>query len=202
MAEVRRVRASWTGVAGSPYLSTWYFDNVIDQGDEIVTALRKFLTSLRPCFTLALSVTLEASHDILNVEDGHLIGSESAAPGAAITGTASGEPLPAQCQGVMKLTTGGIVNGRRVRGRFFVPSPTELVSDGSPITAFKDAINTAGSALVIDSTSTGPWVVYSRPLEADQIPPGSSLEPRAGSIHNVQTATAWTKFGIQRRRRD
>jgi len=202
MTEVRRVRAVWTGIAGSPYLSTWYFANEIDKGDEIVTALRKFLTSLKPCFYLGLSVNLEANHDILTAEDGKLLGSESSSPGAAIVGTGSGELLPPQCQGVMRLTTGGIVNGRRVRGRFFVPAPTELSSDGTPSTAFKDAINTAGSTLVVDSVATGPWVVYSRPLEADQIPQGSDLEPRAGSIHNVQTATAWSKFGIQRRRRD
>jgi hypothetical protein len=102
----------------------------------------------------------------------------------------------------MKLSTAGIVNGRRVRGRFFVPAPTELSSDGTPSATFKDAINTAGSTLVVDTVSTGQWVVFSRPLEADQIPQGSDLEPREGSIHVVQTATAWNKFGIQRRRRD
>jgi hypothetical protein len=202
VTEVRRVRGVWTGIAGSPYLSTWYFENEIGKSDQIVTALRKFLTTLRPCFYLGLSVNLEASHDILTAEDGKLLGSESSTPGAAITGTGSGELLPPQCQGVMKLSTAGIVNGRRVRGRFFVPAPTELSSDGTPSATFKDAINTAGSTLVVDTVSTGQWVVFSRPLEADQIPQGSDLEPREGSIHVVQTATAWNKFGIQRRRRD
>ena len=94
MTEVRRVRGVWTGIAGSPYLSTWYFENEIGKSDQIVTALRKFLTTLRPCFYLGLSVNLEASHDILTAEDGKLLGSESSTPGAAITGTGSGELLP------------------------------------------------------------------------------------------------------------
>src|SRR6188768_4427383 len=100
MAEVRRVRATWTGLAGTPYLSTWWFENETGQVGEIVTAVRKFLTSCRPAFSNGLSVNLEADQGIFNADTGDLIGVESASPGAAITGTASGEAqaLPSELQ--------------------------------------------------------------------------------------------------------
>ena len=202
MAEVRRVRATWTGLAGTPYLSTWWFESETGQVGEIVTAVRKFLTSCRPAFSNGLTVNLEADQGIFNADTGDLIGVESASPGAAITGTASGEVLPLQCQTVLKLATGGIVNNRRVRGRFFIPAPTELISDGTPLATLKGAVNAAAATLIVDSVATGAWVVYSRPIKAEDIKPGSDVVPRAGSIHNVQAATAWNKFGIQRRRRD
>ena len=202
MAEVRRIRATWTGIAGTPYLSTWHFENVVGKASEIVTATRKFLTTVAAQATNAISVTLEADQAIFDAATGDLIGMESTSPGAAINGGLAGDMLPPANQGVLRLATGGIVNNRRVRGRFYIPGMCEANSTGVPAAGLTTVFNTAGSTLIVDSVATGAWVVYSRPLKAEDIPAGSSLSPRAGSIHDVQAATGWNKWGVQRRRRD
>lgn len=203
MAEVRRVRAIWTGVAGTPYISTWWFENSIGSVGAIQSAVRTFLTALAPAISNTLSCTIEADQSVFNPANGDLIGVESQASGAVIPGTGSGTPLPPQDQFVLRLATGGIVNNRRVRGRFYVPGPT-VTADvaGAPSSASITTLNTAAASLITNTASAGKWSVYSRPITAAEIRPGSDAVARDGSIHTVQAASAWSKFGMQRRRRD
>lgn len=203
MAEVRRVRAIWTGVAGTPYISTWWFENSVGAVGTIQAAVRTFLTGLAPHITAGIQAAIEADQSIFNPATGDLIGVESQSGGAAIIGGGATPALPPADQYVLKLATGGIVNNRRVRGRFYVPGPlVSSSSAGVPTAAATTVLNTGAAALIVATASAGKWCVYSRPVKADDIPAGSDVEPRDGTIHTVQAATAWNKFGVQRRRRD
>lgn len=202
-SQVRRVRAKWSGLAGGPYLSTWYFLFELGDVTSVITNVRKFLTDLAPVFASQLSVSLEPDQMIFDEADGHLVGVESDNVGAAIVGTAGPDPLPMATQGVIRLTTGGIVNSRRVRGRFFVPGPVENNStNGVPVASYLTAINGAANTLRTTSAGGGDWCVYSRPLTEEMIPKDSDLEPRPGSAHSVEGVSGWSNWGVQRKRRD
>ena len=196
MAEIRRVRAVWTG-AGSPYLSTWYFQNDLGSASAAVTNVRAFLTTLAPRFVTGLRVDLEADQSIIDDQTGTLQSIETGVPGASIVGTNGGEPLPFQTQGVMRLTTDGIVAGRRVRGRFYVPGPSEADSNPVPLASYLTVLNNAGANLITATAAGGAWAVWSRPVVNSPTVPN-----RPGSSHPIKGSSGWSKWGIQRRRRD
>lgn len=203
MTDVRRMRAVWTGLPGSPYLSTWHFRATTGNPAVMVTAVRKFLTSLAAQCRTGISVTLEADQLIFNAEKGDVVGVESAPPGAAILGTAGGNALPFASQGVIKLATGGIVNNRRVRGRFYVPCPSDLAnSAGIPLSGYTSVLQGAADVLITDTSAAGKWAVWSRPFEPDPEVLKPQPAARDGSLHDIQAATTFSKWGVQRRRRD
>lgn len=200
MAALRRIRATWSGVPGTPYLSTWYFDATGSSAAGTVTAVRTFLTSLAPQIVTGLSATVDSEQFILDDQSGEITDVEVAVGGAAIAGSNGGEPLPYQTQGVLKLVTGGIVAGRRVRGRFYVPGPSEAVSNPTPLGTYNTVLQNACNALITATSASGPWSVWSRPVRATEADP--DVEERDGSTHHIVSGSPWSKWGIQRRRRD
>ena len=184
-----RVRTVFTGVTGSPWLSTLYFlpeavDATQADADAAVVKAGDFWDALRPQISSLVSFLSEPQVADLALS-GEQVGAFSTTPVGA-TGQAAGDPLPYATQGLMRLFTPSFINGRQVRGRAFIPGGVEAASTaGVPIGAYTTAANAAGTALL---GGVGPQLaVWSRTYAA------------ASAVASVST---WSQWAVLRSRRD
>jgi hypothetical protein len=132
-----------------------------------------------------VSWTSDATVLEIDVDTNKVVGSVGVTSVGA-TGTASGDTLPPAIQGLAMLRTGIYANGREVRGRLFLPGPTEGVNtSGAPNSTYTGAWQSALQTLANDSTNE--WVVYSRVHHVTPV------------VFSVQV---WGKWASLRKRRD
>ena len=172
------------GIVGGG-LSSFHFNEAEGTATQQVAAVNTFLDS---CATaLSNTITWETDPQVatLNTATGALEGLEAVTPQSG-GGSVSGDILPPATQGVLKLTTELISNGRLVQGRLFLPGAVEADStSGGPSLGYREIWDDAAAALIADA-NTG-WQVWAR---------------TAGTAAPVAQATVWTKWGVLRSRRD
>lgn len=188
-----RVRTVFTGVAGTPWYSNLFFANdgggdVSDDAHAGVVALWDGLKG-----SMATPITWVVESDVTQIDEsnGQITG---ITPVANITGAATGsaEMLPAALQALVRIQTETFVNGRRLRGRVFVPGLTDAANDdGRVLAATVAGLNTAFNTLKVTSTRALPWCVWHRPRNGN-----------AGSLALVSNVSTWTEFAVLRSRRD
>lgn len=186
-----------TGVAGSPWYSNIYFANdaQADLAAGETTKVATFWDSLRSHMVSGCTITVETEIPMIDEHDGKMIGVHVGA-GATLTGTGVGERLPGQVQALGQLFTAGFVNGRKVRGRIFIPGVLEGDSqNGVPSVTANNAFATALTAL---RTGTPSLTIWSRPVKTAS--PGSPI--RDGSHWNVNGSAVWSQWATMRSRRD
>jgi len=116
---------------------------------------------------MTTSVRLDFDPVCIAVNDstGVLTGAFTGTTPGSVTGTVATDGLPRQTQGLCRLGTSSVVNGRRLRGRLFLPNPAEADNDfaGAPSSAYTSAVATSfGSILSPGATASAP-VVWHRP---------------------------------------
>ena len=187
MPFIARIRSITTGVAGSPFYTNMYFESTpgSDVPQDWITAVVAFWDDLDLYVSSLLDVVVEGDIAVIDTATGQQTTAYSATPGGH-SFSDSGEILPLATQGLIRWETSGFSNGRRIRGRTFVPGPTETRSDaGAPNGAYQTALASAASQLV--ATAPTPLMVWS--------PTGLTAEPVDGS-------SAWSKWAVLRSRRD
>jgi len=91
-------------------------------------------------------------------------------------GTAAGDPLPQQTQGLINWHTLSFVAGREIRGRTFIPGPSESDSSaGIPTAAYQLILQNAANALVAESTAN--LFVWSKKLATIAEASSASVAP-------------------------
>jgi hypothetical protein len=100
-------------------------------------------------------------------------------------GTAAGDLIPFATQGLLRLFTPTIVNGRLLQGRIFLPGSVESDSNGGPTGTYMSDYNAAGNALAGDASTS--WIVWSRTHAA---------------FSAISEASTWNKWAVLRSRRD
>ena len=123
---------------------------------------------------------------LIDDSDGILVGAAGVAP-ASVDTLGGGEALPAFTQGLMRLETGTVVSGRRLRGRFFLPGMQESFNTAAGVpsgTMVGDMNSAIGAFLGGDG---GALVIYS---------------PTHHVSFSVNDADFWTQWAILRSRRD
>lgn len=184
---VRRVQVVWTGatVEGGG-LSTFYFNDAVGTAAQNVSSVAAFLAGTEGSRSSGLAWATVADVATLNVGSGALESITATTPSTGV-GTASGDVLPMITQGLLRLVTSQIVNGRLLRGRLFLPGPVETVnsSAGAPLSGYLTDYNGDAATLVADANSD--WSVWSI---------------THGVLASVQTATVWNKWASLRSRRD
>lgn len=180
-----RVRTTFSGVTGSPWLSTMFFDEAGGSAANAVTAVGAFWGAVDNLIDSSVSWTTLADVESVDATSGHVTAVTATTPqfGAGGGGT-SGIPIVAQ--GLVRWRTGVYLNGREVRGRTFIPGlGTPSNSDGTLTPGSATTIGTASAALIADIASI--LVVWSR----------ANLQAKT-----VTASSVWTQFAVLRSRRD
>lgn len=198
-----RVEAIWTGLGGSPYYSRFHFgeENGGEGGADAVAAagaVQGYFSSLMPRLKAGLQVTIQPEVYSFRPSDGELLAAfpVSVAP---YSGSVAQDPMPRAVQALGQFITGSFVNGRRLRGRTFIPgipegeaSPTGGLSE-----TFRSNLRTAVDLLRTGAPVGQPLVVWSQPREATENAPA-----RVGAVRAVSSTNVWTEYASLRSRRD
>lgn len=189
MATIGRVRVVWTGVAGAPYYSNFYFSGVTDptSAQDAVDYVDTFLSGFSTSLASALIATGDPEVQLINDADGSLLGSEAVTP-LSVTCSGGADILPRFTQGVIQWKTGVVVNGRLLRGRTYIPGFVEVsnVAGGVPLSTLVTSASALAQALS-DEPSPPHLVVWSR---------------THGVSSPVLSGAMWNQWGTLRSRRD
>lgn len=180
-----RVRTNITGGPGGPELTTMFFDVVGGlTAADANAAVGAFWDTVQDLVHNAYTMATESEVASVDIATGEITG---LTPVTAITkpGTVSGQPLPPATQGLLRWRTGTFVAGREIRGRTFIPGPTEEHNlTGVPNSDYITVANNAAAALI---AATGTELfVYSR-THRDSAP--------------VVSGSCWNQWAVLRSRR-
>lgn len=187
-----RTRVVWTGVAGTPYYSNFFF---VGDGptvaDEAQDATIFWASSIVGIIVPSLSLQVESEVTEINAETGEIVKAYDVA-GSTSVGAGDGEPLPFRTQVLTFFGTVDYRNSRRIRGRSFVGGlcepnnvdgvgPSELVRE-----AIQDTyVLTLGAGLA----NHGVW---SRPKPASGGNP--AVPGEISGVTSYQTRATWSSL--------
>ena len=179
-----RIRTTFSGLQGAPYLSTFYFSDGGGTAQQAATAAGNFWAAVDAKMSVAMTWVQDSEVAEVNVGTGAVEGVSSIVPMNGVGGVA-GDALPPATQGLVRWRTGVFVAGREIRGRTFIPGCVESESNGLPAGSSTAVWNAAASALIADATSL--FVVWSKTHGVEQV---------------VTAGGAWNQFAVLRSRRD
>lgn len=174
MTELMRVKARWSGFSGAPGYTVLHFRDfgAGDGGGGSVSLasataaagrVRQFFDSIKAMLPASVDINVESEVDVLEDTTGELVNSLNVPTVAQVDGLSTG-PYSAASGAVVNWRTGGIRNGRRIRGRsFIVPIVgSYFTTSGALAGSAAGDIQTAAAALA-NSTSSPDLMVYARP---------------------------------------
>lgn len=180
-----RVRTVFTGVTGSPWLSTAFFDEAGGDASDAVAAVATFWSALDTRLHVDVAWSTEPDVEIVDEVTGNITGIIGVPPTAG-TGALAGELAPPATQALVRWRTGSFVGGREIRGRTFIPGlNVTAIDDGNLAAAVQVVFQDAAAALIADVASI--LVIWSR---------------ANGAAAPVVSASVWSQFAVMRSRRD
>jgi hypothetical protein len=158
-------------------------------GTDVTVELGTYFQAIKAIFPSAVSWNIPSSGDVIDEVTGQITGAWTGGTAASIAATAAGT-YAAGTGCYVRWQTGGIVGGRRVKGRtFLVPISGGLYqSDGTIADATLATLNTAANTLA----ATGKLNIWHRPTNS-----GSN----DGSSHLVTGASGPDRVTSLRSRR-
>ena len=159
MTALYRVRTVFSGVQGSPWLSTFYFLESAGTAQQAATAAGTFWGAVDAGISTSVSWTTEADVATLSDTDGQITALTATTPQTG-TGADSNAMLPIVVQGLVSWRTGVFIAGRELRGRTYIPGMTEAQSvAGIPESATRTFVDSAASTLI--GSANADLVIYS-----------------------------------------
>jgi hypothetical protein len=199
MAEILKVKVNWTGFTGAPGYTNLFFRDFsagpVDQAmaDGAVSKTYNWLTNWQSSLPTSVTLTVDPVVDVVEETNGDLVRFLTTVPGAALTGTGTGN-YSAASGACVNWYTNGVRNSRRIRGRtFMVPLAGNALGpdgtlDNTKVTGIRSATTT-----FISQTGAGDLGVWSRPSG-----PGAT----DGVWYAVSSFTLPDKVAVLRSRRD
>jgi hypothetical protein len=199
MAVIIRCEATISGVTTDPYLlSQWYLPSTVGGSNTDATNclahFRSVWNVLAGKIVTGALITYSPSVIAMEATTGVLTGAWVGTTPATSAGAAGSSPLPLQTQGMITWATGQIFNGRRLKGRVYVPAPDEAdnVTTGAvPSSSYLSQLASAITAMNTAVTGGSLPVVWHRPT------PGGSNGGH-GAITGGVARSTWSS---QRKRR-
>lgn len=195
---IDRVRVDLTGFPGGPGVATFY----AIAGPTLAPQLRTFWAAVIGQMPNLVSASVEPAGDSIDDTTGIIGGSWTVAPGASATSTHAAA-YAAAAGGLVKWSTGTILDGHRLRGHtFIVPMAGDtFATDGALLPGAATILSNAAAALV--TASSGNLVVWHRPKHGPK-PIGGGPRPviRLGGHGVVTGSSVATKMAVLRSRRD
>lgn len=185
---VQRIQVVATGVAGSPWYTSYYANN-----DGSMIEWREALNDLYQIIRTATvdDVTYTISNIIQEIDNatGDLVDVEVVGSPINLTGTSTNEPLPFQVSTMCSFTTSGFRRGRNVKGRVFLNGHSESESvSGYPAAGLVTGLGDAFNQYVSPGAGDFDPVIYGRPLPARDARPAlpGDIFPITGSVFDNQ----------------
>lgn len=158
-----RLRTVWTGIAGSPFLTTTFHAGGVADADAAADALEAYWTACEPVITSTVDWEIQAVVDEVEASSGNVLGRTGVTARSGSGGVTGTAVLALGTCGLVNLHSGEFVDGREKRGKLYIPGPNEQhMNDGTPTSTYRDT--TAGAALeaLIDPSGFGYLGIYSR----------------------------------------
>ena len=199
MAVIIRCQGLISNIGSHPaFINQWYLPSTVGGSNTDATnCLAHFKTiwvALAPKIVSVGVISYDTSVIAMEATTGVLTGSWSASPVTGTTCTGGSAMLPAQTQGLISWNTAQVFNGRRLRGRTYVPAPDEADNSGTigaPGASYIVQLNAAIAAMNTAVTGGSLPVVWHRPT------PGGSN----GGHGAITGGTARPYWSVQVKRR-
>jgi hypothetical protein len=199
MPEILRTKLTWTGFAGAPGYTNFYFSEFVEAGytqamaDGAVAKAHDFSLNIAALCPPTVTITTDPTVEIIQADTGDLVGFFSTVPGAAAVGARAGT-YSAASGACFSWGTNGVRKGRRVRGRTFaVPLAGSCYqSDGTINDTDLATLRQIGVQL-LSNTGVTDFGIWSRP---------STKTATDGVWFPAQTSSVKDKVAILRSRRD
>ena len=173
MASIARAKIRWTGFIGAPGYTVMHFkdfglDDPADwtnvEADGIGDKVDAWLDGIRRVCAGPVRLKMDSDVEIIDEANGQLQTVVSAGARPEHANPVQGGAYSAPTGSVITWRTGGVRNGRRIRGRtFIVPCYNAAFDvDGSLTTAARDQLE-GSSAALISATGIPDLGVYARP---------------------------------------
>lgn len=198
MAVIIRTNAIMTGPdVGDPYLFSQFWlpgtpgGSSADASDAL-DLFSSMWTGLGNVMSSGQTINFDTVCLAYNDATGSLVGAFNGTLPSPVTTSGGTTPLPHQTQGLIAWGTAGVVSGRRVLGRTFVPLPdeSENTTAGAPSGSYiANVLASAGFLLAVGATATEA-VVWHRPKNG-----------AGGSSHPITTPQARSSWSVLRTRR-
>lgn len=151
MATFFRLRARHN-LSGALSLLTYYWDSAGGTPTAVATEaglrVRAFWVSFASHIPNTSTVQIDGFGDEIDEATGAIVGTFTGPAVASVNGTSAADGLPRQTQGLLRFGTAGIVAGRRITGRQYLPAPNETDNTGGlPTAAYVADLNTAANLL-------------------------------------------------------
>lgn len=185
MANILRYRVVHSGISGAPYLTTHYSIANLSTAAAMRDAVAGFWQNTVGERAGGLLSTGESVIDEIRSEDGVLVNS-TGVQDWSYAATGAGEVLPQATQGLLRLETGSIILGQRVRGKIYLPAPT--VADNA----------TGGTVVSYRQSYEDAWDTY---LNVPNNVPAVWAR-KSGEAVPVNQVNVWAQFAVLRSRRD
>lgn len=194
-----RIRTELNGWSGGPGLATFYFDPGVAAIDAAMVTgvtgrVRSYFDAFRAFTPTGNTAQVNPVADIVNVQDGSLVGQVSAGSAPSVVVGTGGIQGPAFVCAVGRLVTNSFIGGKRLRGRTYAgPLAAAFTDSLAPEGGLTAAIQ--GGLVLMNTPAGGPaLVVWSRPRVAPAV-------PRDGQIAGVVNTSVSTTFGVLKSRR-
>lgn len=184
---VRQAKILWAAAGGAGGETVLHFDNVVTNAG-ILSAYNAFAAAIAPALASSTNLRLNAEVRDYDTATGGLTDITSLTPPAQVNGSGGASAVPNAAQGLIRFRTGLIIGRRLLQGRLYVPgmSSSTQLGTGEVNTTGLNALNAAGAALVTPQSV----VVWHRPVNG-----------AGGQSSYLDTATGWSEYAVQRRRR-
>jgi len=207
MAQLMRARFVGTGPAAQdPVLfQTFYRPSTIGgstpDASDILAKVRTFLNTNQANIYSGMIYRALLNVDVIDDSNGALVNSWTGADPGNVTGTGTGDPMPAGTAWIIRWQTSTVLRGRFIHGRTFLGIPSEtqnIAPQGIPNTVGGATMQTAANALVTGFTTGTQMVVWARPVKD----PVTHVIIHPGTNGPIISATVRQDgWGQQRRRR-
>lgn len=200
MTVILRTLVRMTGVnPASPYLSQMYWLPQTAGGSDAdatdcLARFRAFWAALDDWITSTITANFDPAVQAIEDTTGELTAVYAATPVSALTMIGGTNPLPYQTQGLVRWATDGVLRGRVVKGRTFIPGPEEAsnIGLGVPSSSYSDALTLAAAEITDPGVTDSTAVVWSRPTT-----PGGNN----GTNSTITSGTGASSWSVQKSRR-
>lgn len=172
MAVILRTAALLTGAAAvTPgFTSMWWLPGTVGgstaDATDCLDRFRDVWEAVKSIIDDGYSIDYDPICIAVDAATGALTGAFAGTEPGTTVCTGATDALPRQTQGLVRLGTSTVINGRRVRGRMFVPGPLEVANDvnGLPTSGYTTSVTAAfASILAAGATASSP-VIWHRPV--------------------------------------